>query len=502
MKTSLQLGFVCGLVATAAGLQPVFAVEHALTLEGAIERARAHGPAARRLELERRGAQISTRSAARRTWPEVGFDLEAPRWSQDFLVEPLPSAVVDTVVTGEGDTVRVTQEVFGKTTTTRRNASGALRYRHLLPWRGTLEGDWTFFRRDESTSPAGVRSGRGDTEVQAGIGLQLPLLGPDVERSALRRAQHEAAAARERISGSEAQLEFDCTTRYLAILRARFALEVERTEASNAAAALELAEQKVRAGLAPEVDRMRMAVHRAERDARQAEADAEFDRSLDEYKIFLGFALADSIELIEPLAAFAVDVDAEAAVRAALERRSEIGIAAADIELLEADRRARRPHWPQVELSARYGGSASQSTFDQALRDLAANSTSFALRLHLPLWDGGRGALADAEDRTTIELRRLDLEETRNRIELEVRDAVRRMVDASRRLVLLETSNSVAEEQLRINTERYERGLLDTTGFLASQAEAEAARLGRMSALLDLYHARARLRLLTLEGGS
>jgi outer membrane protein TolC len=135
------------------------------------------------------------------------------------------------------------------------------------------------------------------------------------------------------------------------------------------------------------------------------------------------------------------------------------------------------------------------------MRDIAANSTSFALRVHLPLWDAGRGALADAEDRTTIALRRLDLEEMRNQIELEVRDAVRRMVDAARRVELFEASNQVAAEQLRINAERYERGLLDTTGFLASQDEAEAARLGRMGALLDLYHARARLRLLTLESG-
>lgn len=497
----MRFGCVCGLVAVAAGLQPALAVQHALTLETALERARAHGPAARRLDLERQGARISTVSAARRTWPEVGIDLEAPRWSQDFAVEPITSAVVDTIVTSEGDTVRVTQEVFGKTTTTRRNASGALRYRHLLPWRGRLEGDWTFFRRDESTTPAGVRSGRGDTEVQAGIGLELPLLGLDVERSALRRALHEATSAQERTTQSEAQLEFDCTTRYLTMLRARFALEVERTAAANAATALELAEQKVRAGLVPDVDRMRIAVNRAERDARQAEAEAEYERNADEYKIFLGFALADSLLLTEPLAVFGVDVDADAAVRAALERRSEIGIAAADIELLEADRRARRPRWPQVELSARYGGSASQATFDAAMRDIAANSTSFALRVHMPLWDAGRGALADAEDRTTIALRRLDLEAMQNQIELEVRDAVRRMVDASRRLELLEVSNRVAEEQLRINAERFERGLLDTTGYLASQAEAEAARLGRMSALLDLYHARARLRLLTLEGG-
>ncbi len=479
----------------------IAAVVHSLTLAEAIERARSHSPAARRLELERQGAMLSSRAAARRGWPDLALDLEAPSLSQEFQVEPLPGSVVDTVLTPEGETVLVTQEVFGKTTTTRRNASGALRYRHLLPWRGALQGDGTVFVRDEETTPFGIRAGRRDTQVQAGIGLELPILGRDEERAALRRAVHEARAAQSRTTQSAAQLDFDCTSRYLTLLRAQFALEVEKSAATSATTALELAEQKVRAGLVPDVDRMRIEVNRAERDARLAEAEAEFGRTADEYKIFLGLPLADSLALTEPLEAFAVEVTAETAVGAALERRAEIGIAAADIELLEADRRARRPYWPEVELSARYGGAASDRAFDAAVRDLTANALSLALRVDVPLWDAGRGALSDAEARTDIALKRLNMEDLRSQIELEVRDAVRRMQDASRRQQLLEASARLAEEQLRINAERYERGLLDTTGYLASQSEAETARIGRMSALLDLYQARARLRLLTLEGG-
>jgi outer membrane protein TolC len=494
MKRLLLIAFFC-----ATGVSPAHAARHSLSLTEAIEQAATHGPAARQLELEREAAGLARRAAARRTWPDIGLDLEAPRWSQDFAVEPLPGAVIDTVATPDGGTALVTREVFGKTTTTRRNASGALRYRQLLPWRGALSGDGRVFVRDEETTPFGVRSGRRDTEVQTGIGIEVPLLGPDDERASLRRATLDADAAQARIRQSAAQLVFDCTNRYLTLLRTGFALEVERAAATSATMAVELAEQKVRAGLVPEVDRMRIEVHRAERDARLAEAEAQYERDADEFKMFLGIAIEDSLDLNESLAGFTVDVDADSAVRTALERRTEIGIAAAEIELLEAERRARRPRWPRLDLNARYGGSASDASFEDAVQDLAANSLSFGVRMQWPLWDGGRGAVADAEDRTAIARERLALEATRDRIRLEVRDAVRRMHDASRRLNLLEASARVAAEQLRINAERYERGLLDTTGYLASQAEAEAARLGRMSALLDLYHARARLRLLILE---
>jgi outer membrane protein TolC len=117
----------------------------------------------------------------------------------------------------------------------------------------------------------------------------------------------------------------------------------------------------------------------------------------------------------------------------------------------------------------------------------------------MPLWDSGRRALDDGADRAAIELRRLDAEDTRARIELEVRDAVRQMQDAARRHAVLDASKRLASELLRINAERFERGLIDAQTSLATQIDAETAYSGAESALLDLYQARARLRFVTLD---
>jgi outer membrane protein TolC len=289
-------------------------------------------------------------------------------------------------------------------------------------------------------------------------------------------------------------------SRYLALLRARQSLDIVRSAVEQAAAAHELGARKVSSGLLAEVDLLRLQVNRAEREARLAAAEAELARAADEFKLFLGLVVSDSLRLVEALAPFAAAVDVEAAVGRALARRAEIGLAERDLELLDADRRARRPWLPDVALTMRYGGSSSDRQLDRALESLAANDLSLRLRMLVPLWDGGRRELEEEGERAGLALRRLDLEEARGRIELEVRDAVRQLQDAVRRHALFETSSGLAEQSLRISSERYERGLIDTSAYLAAQAEAAAARLGRTGALLDLYQARARLRLVTMSG--
>ncbi len=117
----------------------------------------------------------------------------------------------------------------------------------------------------------------------------------------------------------------------------------------------------------------------------------------------------------------------------------------------------------------------------------------------MPVWDGGRGKLDEEVERTAVRLQRHEVDSTRRSIELEVRDAVRQVGDAQRRHELFRASSALAEESLRISAERFDRGLIDTDSYLAAQAEVASARLGLTGALLDLYQARARLRLVTMS---
>ena len=125
------------------------------------------------------------------------------------------------------------------------------------------------------------------------LARRLCIPGDDRERRQLQRAaiEHEMAIVRER-AGRE-QLVFEASSRYLALLRSSLSLEIVRGTLELASRAYEQAGQKVQAGLLPEVEQLRLGVHRTEREASLAEAETRFARESDAYKVFLGFPPSD-----------------------------------------------------------------------------------------------------------------------------------------------------------------------------------------------------------------
>ena len=488
---ALRFVSIAAWLAHAACAAPAAADVIELGLDAAVQLALRRSPGAQRLDVEKRRYDLAWTSSRRTLWPELQLDMRAPLFAQDFAVEPVSTARIDSS--------GVSQQAFVKTTTTRTNASGGLTFRQLLPWRGSVHASSSVFYRDEETNPVGVRRPRNDYQLDARIGLDVQLLGDDPDRRLRTRATIENDVSMARVTAQHAQLVFEATSRYLALLRSSLSLGIVRAALEQTERAHAQAQRKVDTGLLPVVEALRMQVILSERQAILAETETRLARQSDEFKDFLGVALRDSLLLSEALRPFDVDVSLDDAVAVALRRRAEIGIAESELALLDLERRARQPYVPDVGLSLRYGGGASEGRFEDALTSLSANNVAFEMTLRMPLWDGGRGRLEEEIERTGTRLQELEVRSTRRTIELEVRDAVRQLRDARRRRELFHASSALAEESLRISAERFERGLLDTNSYLAAQAEAASARLGLTGALLDLYQARARLQFVTMS---
>jgi len=495
-RRRLILRCVLGAALGATPALPAQAATYRLSLAEAVQMALRQSPAARRLQLEDEHDTLLHRGARRALAPDLAFDLVAPDYAQQFEVVPLPSAPGDTVLGPNGEPPRL---VYGKSTTTSRNGTGALNLRQLLPWRGVFSASGSVVYRDEETTPAELRAPRRDYTVSTGVGLDVSLIGDDPVRRELRRADIQWQQALERRRADRAEVEFQTVSSYLQLLRARAALEIGRADAEHASQAYEIARRKVAAGLLADVDRLKLEVFGAQRQAHLTQAEAELARASDEFKLYLGMSVQDSLVLAEELVPFELQTPVDAWVTQALDRRAELGLLEGDIALLELDRAARRAWRPDVALAVRYGGAATETALDRALQNITANDLSLRLAVHLPLWDSGRLELADAAERTNVQLRELELETTRARIELEVRDAVRQLEDARRRHEIFAASTLLADDLLRITGERYERGLIDTQTYLGAQADAASAHLENQAALLDLYQARARLRLVALD---
>lgn len=463
------------------------AVTHVLRLADALALARTQGPEGRRLGLQSERDLLRARAGRATLQPQFTLAAVAPQWAREFAVGLQPA---------RDDSLR---SEYVETTITRQDGFASLQVSQLLPWRGRLSAAGTTFYRDQSTAPLGVSAPRRDYEVAASVGLDLPLWGDDPDLDAERRTRLAWDEARASARTARARLEFETVTNYLDVIRARAALEIAQATLARVAESAQTARRKVQAGLLPEVEALRTEVVLAQRQAQTAGVESQLARREDEFKSFLGLPLRDTLVLAEPLVAVAAPDSVEPWLARAWEEREEAGLAERDAALLERERRTHRPYTPDVDLAVRYGGAAREGAFDQALSSLTANSLSLALSLRMPLWDGGRTASNSGADAAEVGLRRLDAVDARRTLELEVRDAVRQMQDAARRYAVLTASARLAEELLRINGERYERGLIDTQSHLAAQEDAAQARLGETGALLDLLQSRARLRFVVLE---
>ncbi len=121
------------------------------------------------------------------------------------------------------------------------------------------------------------------------------------------------------------------------------------------------------------------------------------------------------------------------------------------------------------------------------------NSYSVTLNAHIPIWDWGqRQARVDAQ-KITIQRTELYIEETRNRIESEIRNSLQNLQEYQKRVESMQTNFKMAEEITTISIEQYARGdisLQDLLQTIERQRKTDEnfleAYLGYRKSLLDL----------------
>jgi outer membrane protein TolC len=115
------------------------------------------------------------------------------------------------------------------------------------------------------------------------------------------------------------------------------------------------------------------------------------------------------------------------------------------------------------------------------------------VQLRLPLFDGGArsGRLLLASSREFQAQKAL--EDARNRVRVEVQEALLRSEAAAERVAVTAQSEEQARENQRIVALRYREGLASITDLLDADTALTAAALARAQAVHDLIVSRARL---------
>ena len=300
-------------------------------------------------------------------------------------------------------------------------------------------------------------------------------------------ARRRSAAARQQIKVSEAERERDDDDVAAAVASLYFTIRRAESLVDETAANVKLFERlreqaahEQQAGVGTRLDTTRADVQLSRQ--RQALIVAETQR--DTARLALLRAIGAEMDAAVVLAgrgeaAPPPDLDPDAAIAAARERRPELraldeGLEAARLELAAA----RGERWPKLSLQAQ-GGYNGNYLGDLSWTRMIGGSIA------LPLYTGGETGARIEEAR----LRQRTLEIQRNETDRQIQEEVRRSLLAYRsadsRVALAEENARLAGDELTFATDRFVNGVASDVEVDNAQTSVAAARDARISALAD-----------------
>jgi outer membrane protein len=290
---------------------------------------------------------------------------------------------------------------------------------------------------------------------------------------------------------SEDALVRDIRSGFHALLFARDAVRVREESVSNLTVHVEQAEQKYRIGTASEFDlisaRVRLANEKpaliAARNA-QALALADLRRLLGREQ--------EAFQVAGALAFASLQYEVDELQELALESRPALRRMATQVRLRELDASAAASgYWPALRSFFNYA-EANPYGFTAAGGEWEGHWTA-GLTLEWSLWDGGLTRATVREKRLETEKARIDLENMRSIVQLEVEQALLSMTHAAEAVAAGGGNVEQAERAMEIAGNRYASGLGTQLEYTDSALALSVARLSRIEALRSYMDAVARL---------
>jgi outer membrane protein TolC len=201
----------------------------------------------------------------------------------------------------------------------------------------------------------------------------------------------------------------------------------------------------------------------------------------------------DSVFIQTDMRVTPISVDAERAVELGLTLRPQLRILDIERQKGEIDLEQTRGNGSfRMDVELTYG----REMEDEALRGLLeqpSNSYTLGVRGTLPIWDwGARRARIDAQQ-AVLSRTQLSIQETREQIQVEIRNMVRNLDEYHQRALSMERNLTLAREVSAQTLQQYREGRITILDLLQSfERQEDTARnflqafLGYRGAILDL----------------
>jgi len=318
------------------------------------------------------------------------------------------------------------------------------------------------------------------------LSAQYPLYTGGRLEAQVALAEANVRGARAALERTKQQLVFQVYQAYLQFLLARENEAASRRAVAAAEESLRVARARLAAGAAAPFDVLQAEVSLASAQQGLARAQAQVGTAQAALAALVSLPLDTVLEPTDALQPRPVEGAVEEWIQRALRQRPELEELRARAQAARASiDLARSGGKPNVALAAQYDWSGPWSNL--------ANSWSVTLAVTLSLHDGGITLQRVREAELRLEQLAALESQTRQRVELEVRQAWWNLQQATPELVAAQRAVEQAREALRIARVRFEAGVGTSLELVSAQAQLAQAEVGLAAARFSQNLARLQL---------
>jgi outer membrane protein len=337
----------------------------------------------------------------------------------------------------------------------------------------------------------GLPFGRPNTWT-ASLQVTQPLYSGGRVGTGLAIAHHVRRAADLEVEEAEAEIALQVRTAYFqAVLAAEF-VAIAREAYELATAQLEQVELFRRQGTASEFDVLRARVERDNLEPSIIEATNARRLAELNLKRIINVPAEQPLALVTPLDPRLLDVDG-AALRAALDRRPALGALEAVVAAREgAVRIARAARLPTVGLAGTFAYQAFPRSVAPSQDDWRRD-WMVGVQMSLPVFTGFRVSGQVEQARAELERARLQRDQARQGMELELEAALGEFAAARAQIEARQATVGQARRTLELAELRFRSGLATQLDVSAARLLLEQARVNEAQSLFNYMSALARL---------
>jgi outer membrane protein TolC len=265
---------------------------------------------------------------------------------------------------------------------------------------------------------------------------------------------------------------------YLQVLATAERVKSAHAQLDTATALFSQTQQKRQVGLSPQVDVDRSEVEQLTQQQRVISLETELAKEKIALARMTGLPAGADYDLTDevPFAA-APQVDLDAAIHQALDRRADIKAAEAQVRAAQhALTAARDERIPSLTVNGNYGSIGTNPA-------QAAATFSAAATLNIPIWQGGRteGDIHQAE--ASLAQRQAELEDLKGQVESDVRNAYLDLQAATSQVKLAQRNLQVNQEALDLTRQRFDAGVTDNVEVVQAQESLTSAELDEINSV-------------------